>query len=368
MKPEALTPETGTRDRLLLIGFALILLVLVPALNQLVDAGSAFHVSDFAVNVMGKFICYGVVALGIEMIWGLTGILSLGQGVFFAMGGYLMGMHLMRNIGTQGVYASELPDFMVFLDWKELPWYWHGFDSFTFTLLVLLVLPTVFAGLFGWFAFRSGIKGVYFSIITQALTFALMLLFFRNDTGFGGNNGMTDFKTLLGMTLQSSDTRIILYMASGVLLLAVMLLCRWVRASRAGRLLKAIRDAEDRLRSSGYNPVSYKTFIFALAALISACAGALYVPQVGIINPTELAPAQSIEMVIWVAVGGRGSLWGALTGAIFVNSVKSLFTGWYPEAWLYVLGGLFVVTTLYLQSGIIGLLSRPLRRLKGESS
>jgi urea transport system permease protein len=296
--------------------------------------------------------------LSVDLIWGFCGILSLGHGAFFALGGYAMGMHLMREIGGKGVYGNpNLPDFMVFLNWKELPWYWHGFDVFPFAALMVILVPGVLAFLFGWFAFRSRVSGVYFSIITQAMTFALMLAFFRNDMGFGGNNGLTDFKTLLGFNLHADTTRAGLFAASAIALALFYLICRFIVASRLGKVLMGIRDAESRTRFIGYRVEYYKLFVFVVSAIMAGVAGALYVPQVGIINPSEFAPASSIEIVIWVAVGGRGTLHGAVLGAFLVNYAKTYLTGAMPELWLFALGGLFIAVTLFLPKGIIGTLA-----------
>ena len=338
----------------LVLAALLLALVVVPVLN-LLPAESAFHLPDYLIPLLGKFMCYALVALAVDLIWGYAGILSLGHGVFFALGGYAMGMYLMRAIGTEGVYRSELPDFMVFLDWKELPWYWYGFSSFGFALCMALLIPGLLAYIFGFFAFRSRIRGVYFSIITQAMTYALMLLFFRNDTGFGGNNGLTDFKRLLGFSLQEHSTKLGLYMVSAAVLVAAYLGCRYLVRSKLGRVLTAVRDAESRLMFCGYNPYSYKLFLWTLSAVLCGLAGALYVPQVGIINPSEMQPSNSIEMAIWVAVGGRGSLSGALLGAFLINGAKSWCTVAFPDLWLYILGGLFIAVTLFLPRGVIGL-------------
>lgn len=340
---------------IILGSLALLALVVIPLLNVLPATGSALHIPDYLIPLFGKFLCYALVALALDVIWGYTGILSLGHGVFFALGGYAMGMHLMRAMAGEGVYRSELPDFMVFLDWKELPWFWYGFDNFGFALLMVVLVPGLLAYLFGFFAFRSRIKGVYFSIITQAMTFALMLLFFRNETGFGGNNGLTDFKRILGYSLQEPNTKLGLYMVSAAVLLLAYLLCRYVVTSKLGRVLTAIRDAESRVMFCGYEPLHFKLFVWTLSAMLCGLAGALYVPQVGIINPSEMAPAQSIEMAIWVAVGGRGSLVGALLGAGVVNGAKSWFTAAYPEFWLYFLGALFILVTLFLPQGLIAM-------------
>ena len=327
----------------------------IPLLNLAVPEESAFHIPNHIVSLLGKYLCFAMVALALDLIWGFTGILSLGHGVFFAAGGYAMGMHLMRGIGREGVYASHLPDFMVFLDWKELPWWWWGSEHFAFAAAAALVVPGVLAFAFGWFAFRSRISGVYFSIITQALTFAAMLLFFRNETGFGGNNGLTDFKRILGYSLQAETTRVGLFVGSVAALAGSYLLCRWIVRSKLGRVLRAVRDAEGRALFSGYNTFYYKLFVWTVSAVLCGLAGALYVPQVGIINPGELQPANSIEMAIWVAVGGRGTLIGPIVGATLVNTGKSVLTGAAPELWLYFLGALFVGVTLWLPAGVVKL-------------
>ena len=334
---------------------AAVLFIVIPALNLLVPAESPFHVSDYVVTLVGKIMCYAIVALAMDLIWGYAGILSLGHGLFFALGGYAMGMYLMRSIGREGVYKSDLPDFMVFLDWKAYPWYWAGTDHFWYALLLVVLVPGILAFVFGYFAFRSRIKGVYFSIITQALTFAFMLLFFRNDTGFGGNNGFTDFKRIVGFPVATPQTRMALFVITGLALIATLLLARFIVTSKLGRVLTAIRDAESRVMFSGYDPRSYKLFVWTLSAVICGIAGALYVPQVGIINPSEMSPANSIEIAIWVAVGGRGTLVGALAGAGIVNGAKSWFTVAFPEYWLYFLGLLFIAVTLFLPRGVVGL-------------
>jgi urea transport system permease protein len=329
--------------------------ILVPVLNGIVPPSSPFHVPDHMVPLLGKYICFALLALSVDLIWGFCGILSLGHGAFFALGGYAMGMYLMRQIGPRGVYSHPvLPDFMVFLNWKELPWFWHGFGWFPFAALMVLVVPGLLAFVFGWFAFRSRVTGVYLSIITQAMTFALMLAFFRNDMGFGGNNGLTDFKDILGFPLQAASTRIVLFVLSVVALSLGYLLCRWVVSSKFGKVLVAVRDAESRTRFLGYRVEHYKLAVFTLSAMLAGVAGALYVPQVGIINPSEFAPANSIELVIWVAVGGRGTLAGAILGAIVVNAGKTWFTGALPEFWLFALGGLFVFVTLFMPRGLLG--------------
>jgi urea transport system permease protein len=344
----------SARAWLSFILIALIVCVLVPVLNLVVPKDSAFHLSDYAVGLVGKIMCYAICALAIDLIWGYTGILSLGHGLFFALGGYVMGMYLMRQIGRDGNYKSELPDFMVFLDWKTLPWHWTFSDSFVATLILIVLVPGLIAWVFGYFAFRSRIKGVYFSIITQALTFAAMLLFFRNETGFGGNNGFTDFKRIVGYAIATPTTRMILFVLTGVTLLMFFLLARWIVTSKFGRVLQAIRDAESRVMFCGYNPVNYKLAVWTLSAVMCGIAGALYVPQVGIINPSEMSTAASIEMAIWAAVGGRGSLIGPIIGAFLVNGAKSWFTVAIPEFWLFFLGALFIAVTLYLPKGVVG--------------
>ena len=332
--------------------------IAVPALNLLVPASSSLHVSTYLVALFGKYICYALLALSIDLIWGYAGILSLGHGAFFALGGYAMGMYLMRQIGTRGVYANPiLPDFMVFLNWPELPLYWYGFQHFAYAALMILLVPGLLAFVFGWFAFRSRVTGVYLSIITQAMTYALMLGFFRNDFGFGGNNGLTDFKDILGFNVQVEATRDALLAISCIALALGFLICRAVVTSKAGKVLVAIRDAEARTRFLGYRVEAYKLFVFTLSACMAGVAGALYVPQVGIINPSEFAPGNSIEAVIWVAVGGRGTLTGAVLGAVLVNYAKTYFTsGVLAPYWLFMLGGLFVAVTLLLPRGIIGTL------------
>jgi len=342
----------------ILIGGYLVLALLVPILNLAIPAGSVLHLSDYAVSLGGKILCYATVALAMDLVWGYAGILSLGHGLFFALGGYAMGMYLMRAIGTDGVYGSTLPDFMVFLDWKELPWYWHGSDRFLQQAALVVIAPALLAFVFGWFAFRSRIRGVYFAIITQALTFAFMLLFFRNQTGFGGNNGFTDFKRILGFPLASPRTRAALFALSATLLFAALIGCRLLVRSKFGRVLTAIRDAEDRVRFCGYDPVGFKLFVWTLSAAICGIAGALYVPQVGIINPSEMSPANSVEIAIWVAVGGRGTLLGPVLGAALINGVKSWLTVAAPDLWLYVLGLLFIVVTRWLPKGVLGLFRR----------
>ncbi len=333
----------------------LAVVVLVPVLNLMAPEGSALHLSDYYVALIGKIMCYAICALAMDLIWGYTGILSLGHGMFFALGGYAMGMYLMRQIGRDGNYQSDLPDFMVFLDWKTLPWHWALSDSFFWTLVLVVAAPGLLAFVFGFFAFRSRIKGVYFSIITQAMTFAAMLLFFRNETGFGGNNGFTDFKRILGIPIAHSSTRMVLFVLTGLTLIGFYLMARWIVGSKFGRVLQAIRDAESRVMFTGYDPLKYKLTIWTISAVMCGVAGALYVPQVGIINPGEMSAAAGIEIAIWTAVGGRASLIGPIVGAFFVNGAKSWFTQVFPEFWLYFLGALFIAVTLFLPQGIVGL-------------
>ncbi|MCG8490287.1 MAG: urea ABC transporter permease subunit UrtC [Sneathiellales bacterium] len=345
------------QDRLasFILGLLLLSAFLVPALNLYVSPESALHVPSYVVTLLGKYLTYALLALSVDLVWGYCGILSLGHGAFFALGGYAMGMHMMRQIGDRGVYGDPvLPDFMVFLDWKELPWYWYGFDNFGFALLMVLLVPGLLAFIFGWFAFRSRVTGVYLSIITQAMTYALLLAFFRNDMGFGGNNGLTDFKDILGFDLKSDGMRASLFFLSAMAVIFGYFVCKFIVESRLGRVIIAIRDAESRARFLGYRVEYYKLFVFVVSAVLAGIAGALYVPQVGIINPSEFAPANSIEIVIWVALGGRGTLIGPIIGALVVNYAKTYFTGALPEIWLYMLGGLFILTTLFLPKGITG--------------
>jgi urea transport system permease protein len=345
--------DRGALLFLLLLGA---IAILVPLSNLYLPPASPYHMSTYVISVFGKYICYALLALSIDLIWGYCGILSLGHGAFFALGGYAMGMYMMRQIGTRGVYAHPvLPDFMVFLNWDRLPFYWYGFDWFAYAALMVVLVPGVLAFVFGWFAFRSRVTGVYLSIITQALTFALMLGFFRNNFGFGGNNGLTDFKDILGFNVQAQGTRAALFAISTVALMIGFVICRAIVTSKFGKVLIAIRDAETRTRFLGYRVEAYKLFVFTLSACMAGVAGALYVPQVGIINPSEFSPANSIEAVIWVAVGGRGTLVGAVLGAVLVNYAKTYFTtGLLAPYWLFVLGGLFVAVTLLLPRGIVG--------------
>ena len=337
--------------------------LLIPVLNLWLPTTHPLHMSDFTVALVGKIMCFAICALAMDLIWGYTGILSLGHGLFFALGAYAMGMYLMRQIGTDGNYKSELPDFMVFLDWKALPWHWYFSDSFVATLCLVVLAPGLLALVFGYFAFRSRIKGVYFSIITQAMTFAFMLLFFRNETGFGGNNGFTDFKRILDIPIATPAMRMVLFVLTGVCLLGCYLAARWLVQSKYGRVLQAIRDAESRVMFSGYSPLPYKLSIWVISAVMCGVAGALYVPQVGIINPSEMSPANSIEIAIWAAVGGRATLIGPVVGAFMVNGAKSWLTVVAPEYWLYVLGALFIAVTLYMPQGVIGLIGSVKRRI-----
>ncbi|EHS49914.1 urea ABC transporter, permease protein UrtC [Rhizobium sp. PDO1-076] len=335
----------------ILLGFA----VLVPALNLLTSPDSFFHIPTYAMALMGKYLCYALLALALDLVWGYCGILSLGHGAFFALGGYAMGMYLMRQIGSRGVYGNPLlPDFMVFLNWKELPWFWHGMNYFPFAMLMVLVVPGLLAFVFGWFAFRSRVNGVYLSIITQAMTYALLLAFFRNDMGFGGNNGLTDYKEILGFNVQADGTRAVLFALSAIMLSLCLLFASAITRSKFGKVLVGVRDAESRVRFLGYRVENIKLFTFVVSAMMAGIAGALFVPQVGIINPGEFAPANSIEVVVWTAVGGRGTLIGPIIGAILVNVGKSYFTGAFPELWLFALGGLFIGVTLFMPKGIVG--------------
>src|SRR6204780_3004563 len=343
--------------------------LLLALLNQMTATGSAVHVPTYVVALAGKYLCYAMLALAVDLVWGFAGILSLGHAAFFALGGYAMGMYMMRQIGTRGVYGNPiLPDFMVFLGWDHLPWYWYGFNWFGFAALMVVLVPGVLALVFGYLAFRSRVSGVYLSIITQALTYALMLAFFRNDMGFGGKNGFTDFKELLGFNLQSPDTHIALFLVTALALGGSYLLCRYIVASRAGRVIAAVRDAESRARFIGYRVESYKLWVFVFSAVLAGIAGALYVPQIGIINPGEFSPAQSVEIVIWVAIGGRGTLYGAVVGAVLVNYAKTYFTAALPSMWLYALGALFVLVPLFLPRGVVGAVTHLRARMIGATS
>ena len=344
---------------------ALYALVLICALG--LPANHPLHLSTYLMTLIGKIMCYAIVALALDLVWGYTGILSLGHGLFFALGGYAMGMYLMRSIGLDGVYHSPLPDFMVFLDWKALPWFWHGTEHFAYALLLVIGLPGVLAWVFGYFAFRSRVRGVYLSIMTQALTFAAMLLFYRNETGFGGNNGFTDFKRILGFPITTPGTRTALFIVTLTALLASLFICRFIVKSRLGQVLTAIRDGESRLTFLWYDPLGYKLFVWTFSAVLCGIAGALYVPQVGIINPSEMSPGNSIEMAIWVAVGGRGTLIGPVVGAFFVNAAKSYLTASFSSSWLFFLGAIFVIVPVFLPRGIVGLLANLLNPRKGRA-
>ena len=342
-----------------LVGLLLAASMLVPASVLLLPAESPFALSAYTVTLLGKYLCFALLALALDLVWGYCGILSLGHGAFFALGGYAMGMYLMRQIGDRGVYGNaELPDFMVFLNWDALPWYWWGFDSLIFAALMAMLIPGLLALIFGWLAFRSRVSGVYMSIMTQALTYALMLAFFRNEMGFGGNNGLTDFKDIAGFDLQQNSVRCALFALSALALCAAYLLCRWLTTSKLGLVMQATRDAEERVRFLGYRVESVKLSVFVCSAVLAGLAGALYVPQVGIINPGEFAPLNSIEYAVWVAVGGRGTLYGAIVGALLVSGAKTSFTALLPELWLFALGALFVAVTLFLPRGVVGLFGR----------
>jgi len=359
MKNQSLLLSALKADRggQVLLGLLAIASVAVPVLNLLVPEGSLLHLSTYTVTLFGKYLCYALLAIAVDLVWGYCGILSLGHTAFFALGGYAIGMYLMRQIGPRGVYGNPiLPDFMVFLNWKELPWFWEGMNHFPLAALMVVLVPGLLALGFGWLAFRSRVTGVYLSIMTQALTFALLLAFFRNEMGFGGNNGLTDFKELLGFDLTQPATRVALFVVTALALAVGYIGCRYVIASRLGRVVQAVRDAEGRTRFIGYQVESYKLWIWVFSAMLAGIAGALYVPQVGIINPGEFAPINSIEVVIWVAVGGRGTLYGAVAGAVLVNYAKTWFTAAFPEIWLYALGALFVVATLFLPKGVVGLI------------
>ena len=352
-----LKDDRGGQIFLVLLVFAAIL---IPFLNLSTAESNPFHVSTLTVTLVGKYLAFALLALSVDLVWGYMGILSLGHGAFFALGGYAMGMYLMLQIGDRGVYGNpDLPDFMVFLNLKELPWFWNGFDNFWFAMIMVALVPGLLAFVFGALAFRSRVTGVYLSIMTQALTYALLLAFFRNELGLGGNNGLTDFKDILGFSLQADSTRIALFLASAIALALGYLACRAIVVSRLGKVAVAIRDAEDRVRFIGYRVDRVKLAIFTFSAVLAGIAGALYVPQVGIINPGEFSPLRSIELVVWVAIGGRTTLYGAVLGAFIVNYSKTYLTGAAPEMWLFALGALFVLVTLYLPNGIVGLLKRP---------
>ncbi|MBM4207264.1 MAG: urea ABC transporter permease subunit UrtC [Gammaproteobacteria bacterium] len=357
-----------------LMAAIVITVTLLPLGNLVFPADSPLRVTAYSISLIGKYLCYALLGLSLDLVWGYCGILALGQSAFFALGGYAMGMYLMRQIGSRGVYGNpELPDFMVFLNWQELPWYWFGFNQFWFALLMIVLVPGLLAFVFGWLAFRSRVTGVYLSIITQALTYALLLAFFRNEMGFGGNNGLTDFKDILGFNVHSDGVRASLLMVTGLILIAAFLASRSVINSKLGRVVTAIRDQEMRVRFIGYRVELFKLWIFVFAAVLAGIAGALYVPQVGIINPSEFSPLNSLEIVIWVAIGGRGTLYGGIIGAILVNYAKTLLTGWLPEIWLFFLGAAFIVVTVFLPDGLIGLLQRlpkriPIRKVKAGAA
>lgn len=366
MKRQSLLTEQGSRWLLI----SMVVVVIYAAIgNLLMPKDSIFYVSTLTITLLGKYLCYALLALSVDVIWGYCGILSLGHGAFFALGGYGMGMYLMRQIGSRGVYGDPvLPDFMVFLNWSELPWFWHGFDQLWFAMLMVALVPGLLAFVFGWLAFRSRVAGVYLSIMTQALTYALLLSFFRNEMGFGGNNGLTDFKDILGFNLQADTTRVALFVITAIVLMIAYFLSKAILNSKFGRVIVSIRDAEDRARFIGYKTETYKVWLFVYSAVLAAVAGALYVPQVGIINPGEFAPLNSIEIVVWVAVGGRGTLYGAIAGAILVNFAKTRFTGIFPEAWLFALGGLFVFVTIFMPKGVVGLFDRFSRNNNGTNN
>jgi urea transport system permease protein len=346
-----------------LICLLLLVAVAIPASNLLLPDTSPLHLANYLVPLFGKYVTYATLALALDLVWGYCGILSLGHAAFFALGGYAMGMYLMRQIGARGVYGNPiLPDFMVFLNYKELPWFWNGFDQFWFACLMVVLVPGLLAFVFGFLAFRSRVTGVYLSIITQALTYALLLAFFRNDFGFGGNNGLTDFKDIIGFNVQAASTRAALFAASVIVLAIAVFVCSAIVNSKLGKVMVAIRDAESRTRFLGYRVDNVKLFAFVVSAIIAAIAGALYVPQIGIINPSEFTPANSIEVVIWTAVGGRGTIIGPILGGLLVNAGKTLFTGLWPDFWLYALGGLFILVTLFLPKGIVGTIRDLFRR------
>lgn len=347
---------TNAKEGNIILLVLIAITALIPLCNLIFPPDSPLYFSAYSVSLIGKYLSFALLALSLDLVWGFCGILALGQGAFFALGGYAMGMYLMRQIGTRGVYGDPiLPDFMVFLNWKDLPWYWYGFDHFIFAMLMVMVVPGLVAFLFGWLAFRSRVTGVYLSIITQALTYALMLAFFRNEMGFGGNNGLTDFKDILGFNLQSDGVRTVLLMCSGLFLIGAFVGCRWLVKTRLGRVVTALRDQESRVRFLGYRVEMFKLWVFVLSAMLAGIAGALYVPQVGIINPSEFSPLNSIEIVVWVAVGGRGTLYGAIVGAVLVNYAKTVLTGLLPEIWLFTLGAIFILVTVFLPHGLVGL-------------
>lgn len=356
------------RKAIWLVAALVLIAIAIPVANLVIPEGNPLHVPNYAVPLFGKYLNYAMLALALDLVWGYCGILSLGHAAFFALGAYAMGMYLMRQIGARGVYANPiLPDFMVFLNYKDLPWFWHGFDLWWFAFIMVALIPGVLAFAFGWFAFRSRVTGVYLSIITQAMTYALLLAFFRNDLGLGGNNGLTDFKDILGFNVQAATTRAALFAASAFALALAVIICSAIVNSKLGKVMVAVRDAESRTRFLGWRPENVKLFAFVVSAVLAGIAGALYTPQVGIINPGEFDPANSIEAVIWVAVGGRGTIIGPIIGAVLVNAGKSIFTGAFPDWWLYCLGGLFIFVTLFMPKGIVGLFQK-LRTRKGKEA
>ena len=347
-----------TRQRLELATIAvaaIFVLIILPCLNAYAEPGSPLHVSNFTINLWGKYLCYGILAISVDLLWGYTGLLSLGQALFFSLGGYMMGMHLMRMIGDLGQYKKPIPDFLVFLGWEQLPTFWVPFSSFAFSMAMVILVPGLLALVFGYLAFRARIKGVYFSILTQALTYGAALMFFRNDLLMGGNNGFTDFKFLLGADVRAPQTQRALFITTGVLLFLVFLLCRWLTRTKFGLVQKAIRDSETRVLFSGYAAANFKLFVFVLCGILAALGGALYTPQVGIINPGEMQPAKSLEIIVWVALGGRGTLLGPIIGAVVVNALKSWATVEYPDLWLIMMGGMFILVVLFMPKGIVGL-------------
>jgi urea transport system permease protein len=352
------------RELLATFILALVVIVVVPCLNAYVPESSFFHLSDFTISVWGKYLCYAVLAIAVDLLWGYTGLLSLGQSLYFTLGGYMMGMYLMRMIGSLGQYRQPIPDFLVFLGWTRLPVFWQPFSSFPFALMMVVLLPGTLALVFGFLAFRSRIRGVYFSILTQALTYAACLLFFRNNLLLGGNNGFTDFKFILGYDIRTGATQRGLYIVSAIFLLAVYLGCKWLTGTKLGKVQRAIRDSENRVLFSGYAAANFKLFIFVLASIIAALAGAIYVPIVTIINPSDMDVVKSLEAVVWVAVGGRGTLFGPIVGAIFVNALKSWATRAYPDYWPIILGGMFLLVVLFLPRGLVGLAEHAIAAFK----
>ncbi len=362
MKRDSLLNMKSYQNFLIILAVAT---VVASFCNLVIPEDSFLHVSTYSITLLGKYLCYALLALAVDVIWGYCGILSLGHGAFFALGGYAMGMYLMRQIGDRGVYGNPiLPDFMVFLNWDALPWFWYGMDHFVIAMLMVLLVPGLLAFVFGWLAFRSRVTGVYLSIMTQALTYALLLAFFRNEMGFGGNNGLTDFKDILGFDLQSDGTRVALFATTALCLGLAYIASYAIMKSRFGKIIVSVRDAENRTRFIGYKTERYKVWLFVYSAILAAIAGALYVPQVGIINPGEFSPLNSIEVVVWVAVGGRGTLYGAIIGAVLVNYAKTRFTALMPEMWLFALGAIFVWVTVFFPQGLAGLLEKLPKKFK----